>query len=151
MIRVNENLTGQSSLVLSGKDLANRFGAVYLNDLGLIDGKTYTISANLSLSEGEEATIIVFNSDYTVNHKSTRLSTKKRSSLTFVYSNESTSKIACYAGISGRTNGISAEYTNIKLEKGEQMTPYLPHKSKVKADNQPLLPPEGNYKEIQAL
>lgn len=140
---VNENLSTKDKIILTAKDISARFESVIIDNLGLVDGETYTFSADLSLSEGEEATIIIFNSDYTINHRSTKLSTKKRSSLTFVYNNESTSRIACYAGIHGSTNGISAEYTKIKIEKGDQMTPYLPHKSNVSAVDQAIFPIGG--------
>lgn len=148
---INENLSIQDKIILSARDINHRFDSVIIDNLGLVNGETYTFSADVSLSEGEEATIIIFNSDYKVNHKSTRLSTKKRSSLTFVYNNESTGRIACYAGVHGSTNGISAEYTNIKLEKGDQMTPYLPHKSKVKPSKQAVFVAGGVFQEVHPL
>lgn len=135
---VNENLSGQNSIILDSKDSSFRFGAFFLSDLGLVEGETYTFSAELTLSEGEEGTVILFDSDYKVNSKSTRLSTKERTSFTFVYKEGMTNKIACYAGVHGSTSGITARYTHIKLEKGDQMTPYLPHKSNVKVENQAI-------------
>lgn len=44
---------------------------------------------------------------------------------------------------------IVFKFTELKLEKGKEATIYLPHKSNLPQDKQPLLPPEGNYKEIQ--
>lgn len=135
---INENLSTQDKIILSARDVQNRFSSLFIANLGLIDGETYTLSANLKLSEGETASIILFDSDYKIQSGSSTFTTKERNNFTFTYKEGVTNRLICYAGIHGSTNGISAEYTNIKLEKGEQMTPYLPHKSKVKADNQAI-------------
>ena len=145
---VNDNLTKQSSIVLEAQDIAHRYGAVFLDSLNLVEGATYTFSANLDLSEGSEGKVIVFDKTYTVYSKMSMFSTKNRSGLTFVYKGDSTHRIACYAGLTGSTNGISASYTEIKLEPGDQMTPYLPHKSKVKPENQAIFPSGGGYHEV---
>lgn len=138
MIRVNENLSTQDKIILTPKDVDFRFASIFIDNLGLIDGETYTFLANLNLSEGETASIILFDSDYKIQSGTATFTTEERNSFTFTYKEGVTSRLSCYAGIHGSTNGISAEYTNIKLEKGDQMTPYLPHKSKVKAENQAI-------------
>ena len=148
---VNENLTMQDEIILTAQDINARFASVLIDNLGLVDGETYTFSSNLNLSEGETSSVILYDSDYKILSGTSTFTVQKRNDFTFTYKEGVTSRVACYAGVLGSTSGISARYTNIKLEKGEQMTPYLPHKSKVKPDNQVLLPPEGNYKEIQAL
>ena len=147
---INENLTMHDKIILSAKDIAARFEAVFIDNLGLVDGQTYTFSANVNLSEGETSTIRLYDSDYKILSGTSTFTTKERSSFTFTYKEGVTSRVACYAGVTGSTNGISADYTKIKLEKGDQMTPYLPHKTKVKAENQAIFPPEGEYKERQA-
>ena len=146
---VNENLSTKDKIILSAKDIAARFEAVLIDNLGLVDGETYTFSANLNLSEGETASILLFDSDYKVLSGKSTFTAQERNGFTFTYKEGVTSRIACYAGIHGSTNGISAEYTKIKIEKGDQMTPYLPHKSNLPPEKQHLLPPEGDYKEIQ--
>ena len=148
---INQNLTMHDKIILSAKDVAARFEAVFIDNLGLVDGQTYTFSANVNLSEGETASTILFDSDYKIQSGTATFTTKERNSFTFTNKEGVTSRVVCYAGVSGSTNGISAEYTNIKLEKGEQMTPFLPHKDNLPEEKQPFLPPEGNYKEIQAL
>lgn len=140
---INENLSTQDKIILSAKNINFRFDSVYIDNLGLVDGETYTFSANLNLSQGETASIILFDSDYKIQSGTATFTTEKRSDFTFTYKEGVTSELLCYAGIHGSTNGISAEYTNIKLEKGDKMTPYLPHKSKVKPDNQAIFPIGG--------
>lgn len=140
---INENLSTQDKIILSAKDIAFRFKSVFIDNLGLVNGETYTFSANLNLSKGETATIILFDSDYKIQSETSIFTTKERNSFTFTYKEGVTSRITCYAGIHGSTNGISAKHTNIKLEKGNQMTPYLPHKSKVKPENQAVFPIGG--------
>lgn len=140
---INENLSTQDKIILSPKDVSARFNSMFIYNISLVDGETYTFSANLNLSKGETASIILFDSDYKIRSGTSIFTTKERNSFTFTYKEGVTSRIACYAGVHGSTNGISAEYTNIKLEKGDKMTPYLPHKSKVKADNQAIFPIGG--------
>ena len=92
---------------------------------------------------------LLYDSNYKVLSGTSTFTTKERNSFTFTYKEGVTSRIACYAGVHGSTSGISADYTKIKLEKGKEMTPYLPHKSKLESDKQAIFPPEGEYKEIQ--
>lgn len=145
---INENLTTQDKIILDAKDVDFRFSSVFVENVGLVDGVTYTFSANLKLSKGESASIILFDSDYKIQSGTTTFTTEERNSFTFTYKEGVTSRLACYAGIGGSTGGISAEYTNIKLEKGDQMTPYLPHKSKVKSDKQAIFVAGGVFKEV---
>ena len=145
---VNENLSMKDKIILTAKDVDARFYSVLIDNLGLVDGEIYTFSSNLNLSEGETSSVMLWNSDYKIRSGTSTFTTKKRNGFTFTYKEGVTSRVACYAGVTGRTSGISARYTNIKLEKGDQMTPYLPHKSKVESDKQAIFPPEGEYKEI---
>lgn len=135
---INENLSTQDKVILTAKDVDARFASVFIDNLGLVDGETYTFSGNLNLSEGETSSVIIFDSNYKVQSGISTFSTKERSSFSFTYKDGVTSRIACYAGVHGSTSGISAYYTKIKIEKGDQMTPYLPHKSNVKAENQAI-------------
>lgn len=140
---VNENLSTQDKIIISPRDEKFRYQAFYIDNLDLIDGKTYTFSANLNLSEGEIASVILFDSSYEILTKRLKFTTNERNSFAFTYKEGVTSRLALYSGIAESTNGISAEYTNIKLEKGDKMTPYLPHKSKVKPENQAIFPIGG--------
>ena len=48
-------------------------------------------------------------------------------------------------------SGASGYIYGLGIYKDLPSEVYLPNKNSVKPDNQPLLPPEGNYKEIEAL
>ena len=146
---INENLSTKDKIILTAQDINARFEAVFIDNLGLVDGETCTFSSNLNLSEGETSSVILYDSNYKVLSGTSTFTTKERNSFTFTYKEGVTSRIACYAGVHGSTSGISADYTKIKLEKGKEMTPYLPHKSKLESDKQAIFPPEGEYKEIQ--
>ena len=146
---INENLSMQDKIILTAQNINARFDSVNIDILGLVDGETYTFSSNLNLSEGETSSVILYDSNYKVQSGNSTFTTKERNSFTFTYKEGVTSRLACYAGVNGSTSGISAEYTKIKIEKGDQMTPYLPHKDNLPTDKQPLLPPEGDYKEMQ--
>lgn len=146
---VNENLSTKDKIILTAKDVDARFESVLIDNLGLVDGETYTFSSNLNLSEGETSSVMLYDSNYKVLSGKSTFTAQERNDFTFTYKEGVTSRIACYAGVHGSTSGISADYTKIKIEKGDQMTPYLPHKDNLPTDKQPLLPPEGDYKEIQ--
>lgn len=148
---INENLSMQDKIILTAKEIASRFSSVLIDNLGLVDGEIYTFSSNLNLSEGETSSVILFDSDYKIQSGTSTFTVQKRNSFTFTYKEGVTSRIACYAGVHGSTSGISADYTKIKIEKGDQMTPYLPHKSTVKPDNQAIFPIGGGYHEIYPL
>lgn len=148
---INENLSTQDKVILTAKDVDARFASVFIDNLGLVDGETYTFSGNLNLSEGETSSVIIFDSNYKVQSGISTFSTKERSSFSFTYKDGVTSRIACYAGVHGSTSGISAYYTKIKIEKGDQMTPYLPHKSNVKAENQAIFLAGGVFQEVYPL
>ena len=68
---------------------------------------------------------------------------------TFKLNSENT-HIYLYLGSGGTTYGSYKIY-NIKLEEGTEATTYVPYKDNLPEDKQPLLPPEGNYKEITPL
>lgn len=133
---INENLSTQDKIILSAKEIASRFSSAFIDNLGLVDGENYTFSANLNLSDGVIASVIIFDSDYKIQSGTSTFTAQERNGFTFTYKEGVTSRLACYAGVAGSTNGISASYTEIKLEPGDQMTPYLPHKTNVKDENQ---------------
>ena len=134
---INENLSTQDKIILTAKDVDARFASVFIDNLGLVDGETYTFSGNLNLSEGETSSVILFDSNYKVQSGISTFSTKERSSFSFTYRDGVTSRIACYAGVHGSTSGISARYTNIKLEKGEEKTLYIPNKNTLETAKRP--------------
>ena len=70
-----------------------------------------------------------------------------RQAYTFKLNSENT-HIYLYLGKKEKTNGSYKIY-NIKLEEGTEATTYVPYKDNLPEDKQPLLPPEGDYKEIQ--
>lgn len=151
MIRVNENLSTQNKIILTAKEIDSSFASAFIDDLGLVDGETYTFSSNLNLSEGETSSVILFDSEYKIQSGTSTFTAQERNDFTFTYKEGVTSRLACYAGVHGRTSGISARYTNIKLEKGKEMTPYVPHKSKLESDKQAIFPPKGEYTEISPI
>ena len=50
---------------------------------------------------------------------------------TFVYDKEKQDEILIYPDIQGQTNGVGAKFYDIKLEKGDKMTPYIPNENAI--------------------
>lgn len=149
---INENLSPINELNVEARNSRYNNRLISFDKLTVEEGKKYTLSFygkqndkgsgrySLGFFRERQGNSIFIN-NYACN---------QRNSLTFVYSSEM-NRIVFYSDIPDDTMGVSADFTMIKLEKGDQMTPYLPHKSKVKADNQAIFPIGGGYHEVYPL
>ena len=115
----------------------------------LVVGQEYTFSCEIdNIDGGKELDVLAFpDSGAPIRRK--LKADNGRQAYTFKLISENT-HIYLYLGIKEKTNGSYKIY-NIKLEEGTEDTTYVPYKDNLPEDKQPLLPPEGNYKEIQAL
>ena len=113
----------------------------------LVVGQEYTFSCEIDNIDGDKEL------DVSAYPGLVRLGNFKadngRQACTFKLNSEYT-HIYLYLGKIEKTNGSYKIY-NIKLEEGTEDTTYVPYKDNLPEDKQPLLPPEGNYKEILAL
>ena len=114
----------------------------------LVVGQEYTFSCEIDNIDGnKELDVLAY--PYTVPIVETFLADNGRQSHTFKLNSENT-HIYLYLGPREKTKGSYKIY-NIKLEEGTEATTYVPYKDNLPEDKQSLLPPEGHYKEIQAL
>ena len=117
---------------------------------GLVDGEVYTFSAYVKDVTGGSPILSLWHSDIQENVPLSMEYAKK--SFTFKYdSTANVNYIAVFIGESGKTGGKKIKVKFPKVALGDVDDVYLPHKDNLPEDKQPLLPPEGNYKEIQAL
>lgn len=101
----------------------------------LIVGETYTFSAEVEVSDNiESCTVYNYNVNPTTSGPITYNfpADGKRHSWTFT---ATATGLIAYAGSAGKTIGHSAVYKNIKLEKGDKATPYVPRKSESSYSN----------------
>ena len=110
----------------------------------LEDGKAYVVSADFEWVGGEKpdgVSLLMYKRDN--NHLYSHLSldgrTKARVSIYIPAGVHNTGGIAGYAGRAGKTRGVAAKYSNIKLEEvqeGEtqESTTYLPHTDDLKGE-----------------
>ena len=110
----------------------------------LKDGVAYVVSADFEWTDGEKpdgASLLMYKRDN--NHLYSHLSldgrTKARVSIYIPAGVHNTVGIAGYAGRAGKTRGVAAKYSNIKLEEvqeGEtqESTTYLPHTDDLKGE-----------------
>ena len=113
----------------------------------LVVGQEYTFSCEIDNIDGDkELNVWVYPGPEILG----RLKADNgRQAYTFKLDSKNT-HIYLYLGIIGKTNGSYKIY-NIKLEEGTEDTTYVPYKDNLPKDKQALLPPQGHYKEIQAL
>ena len=154
---INENLLNGKRVHLNMTNWENYgWKAVrYKLPDNLIDGETYTASCTIKQGEngsgyssivisGSKAGVAIPLPDEYLNMPVSNLQT------TFTYTKNMMYIDFCI-DVFGKTSDKTGTVITVKIENGDQMTPYLPYKSNVKAENQAIFPPEGNYKEIQAL
>ena len=110
----------------------------------LEDGKAYVVSADFEWVSGEKpdgVSLIMYKRDnnHLYSHLSLDGKTKARVSIYIPAGVHNTVGIAGYAGRAGKTRGVAARYSNIKLEEvqeGEtrESTTYLPHTDDLKGE-----------------
>ena len=113
----------------------------------LVVGQEYTFSCEIDNIDGDkELNVWVYPGPEILG----RLKADNgRQAYTFKLSSENT-HIYLYLGIKNKTYGSYKIY-NIKLEEGAEDTTFVPYKDNLPKDKQAIHPPEGNYKEMQAL
>ena len=110
----------------------------------LEDGKAYVVSADFEWVSGEKpngVSLLMYKRDNNHLYSHTELNgrTKARVSIYIAAGVHNTVGIAGYAGRAGKTRGVAARYSNIKLEEvqeGEtkESTTYLPHLNDLKGE-----------------
>ena len=138
------------------KDIESGYQSFYiatLSDLNLEDGKTYTVSFVMNQSKKGCGK---FNAG-PVSHPPSALmdyteyEIKNRSSFKFTYDKSKQASIVVYTDLVERKAGVGATLKYVKIEEEGGDLVYTPSINTLPEDKQPLLPPEGNYKEIQAI
>lgn len=130
---LNRNGWGQDNLATCVTPVYNiaastssNYNYIWINNNTLEPNTTYTFSAEVTVSDLDKCTVY----NYTASGKSGSINHNfpadgKRHSWTFTTTSDAIGFIA-YAGNSGATSGHSAVYKNIKIEKGDKATPYIP-------------------------
>ena len=122
-----------------------------LSDLNLVDGKTYTVSFVMEQSEKgcgkfnagpltPPPTKLLDRTTYEI---------KDRSSFKFTCDKSTQWGIVVYTDLIERKAGVGATLKHVKIEEEGGDLVYTPSINTLPEDKQPLLPPEGEYKEIQ--
>ena len=113
----------------------------------LVVGQEYTFSCEIDNIDGDkELEVLAYPGTVIPGNLK---ADNGRQAHTFKLDSENT-HIYLYLGTRAKTNGSYKIY-NIKLEEGTEATTYVPYKDNLPEDKQPLLPPEGHYKEITPL
>ena len=148
---INENLAYIENFELTAMNDKNRYQSIEL-PIYLVAGRKYTISARVKQDPNGSGVITLRTYDEAVTNikdeKYCKIDDDGRIFLTFIYDEVSTFYVLFYTDRAKKTAGIGASFDYVKLEKGDQMTPYLPHKSNVKAENQAIFPIGGGYHEV---
>ncbi len=144
MIQINKNLLPINELHIEAQNSMYVNKRINFSDLNLEEGEEYTLSLYVKQNEkgSGKYSLGFFREAAGDSILIKKFVCNQRNSVTFVYTLEM-NRISLYPNIIDNTMGVSADFTILKLEKGDQMTPYLPHKSKVKAENQAIFPIGG--------
>ena len=156
MIKVNENLLLAES-EWSENNNNNGFNHIkFTIDQGdLISGKNYIVkgiikqtgpsSGKFSIGIGDEKDIGWYIEPNDILNAGSF-------SFKFTYLPNRMKYIYFYTDVWKKTNGIGAVFSNLSLyEENRVSDVFLPNVNKLSTSNKPLLPPEGNYKEIQPM
>lgn len=124
----------------------------------LKENQTYTLCFKLKQLNGSGEFSIMLYDEGKINYDANVILQldDERMYFNFVYRAGITEEILIYCDIAGQTRGVGLELKDIILveghfERGGNEIVYLPHKDDLPEDKQPLLPPEGNYKEIKSI
>ncbi|MBS5989616.1 hypothetical protein [Anaerococcus hydrogenalis] len=155
---INPNLyTGKSKVIYDGYGNAYNNGVFVLTGK-LEEGKTYTLSCDI-----ERTTIGNTPIDMSVNIGPCRSDHSTIKDIGYTYTDISNGKAVYTFTYRNDINSIwifsnqgdrprvKAIYTKIKIEEGKEPTLYVPNKNSLDPSKQPLLPPEGEYKEIKPM
>ena len=130
---VNENLATCNTIQYNVAASTGNWNYFWItSSTALEPNTTYTFSAEVEVSDNYERCTVY---NYTASGKSGEINyyfpaDGKRHSWTFTTTSNALGVIA-YAGTAGSTANYSAVYKNIKLEKGDKATPWIPNKNDV--------------------
>ena len=132
-MRINPNLISEKDLrndFTNAEDRSWKLWRYYLPK-GLIEGETYTISCKLKQGKNGSgfATIKSENMKATQNKDPfyERKVPVDNFQGSFTYDSSKMDCVEIYVDISGQTAFKTAERSEVKLEKGEEKTPYIPN------------------------
>lgn len=117
----------------------------------LEEGQTYTVSADVEQTAGGSGiiTIRTYDSSFEVMNSAKQCEiVGGKVYASFVYGKIKSAKLLLYTDQAGQTVGIGATFKNIKLEKGDTMTTYLPNENSLSADKQAILTKGGVFTEV---
>jgi len=131
---INENLTHIPPFKLTPIHDDNRYQAIEL-PTNLVEADTYTVSAEVEqTSNGTgSVTLRTYDGDIKTIHDSKicDIGEDGRVHLSFEYHSNKTVNFLFYTDVAKMTDYIGADYFNIKLEKGDKATPYIPHENSI--------------------
>lgn len=145
---INENLlSGYSNpSIIEANDNPYHYIEYQIPD-NLEENQVYTISLEGSQTNGSgKFSVIIF--DKETRNKSNVLIAQNgaREHLTFKYVSELTDIVLVYSDIDGQCNGVGLTVRNVKIEKGNKATPYIPNKNSVDPSKQAIFKAGGYSK-----
>lgn len=142
MIQVKENLCEVNNLTIKPENKSYNWKKIKTPN-SLVDGEIYTFYAKVNQSDnGSGRCGFVIRKQGYANSAWTTLPVENFV-YKFKYNKERQAEILIYSDVQEKTHNIGAEFYNISIVKGDGMDIYLPHKSKVKPDNQAIFPIGG--------
>lgn len=147
---VNENLYDGKNIIIKPQNKTHNFWRITIpNDL--IDGEVYVFHAKVKQTDnGSGKCGFSIRKEGYPNTAWTSLPIDNFI-YKFKYNSITQNSILVYSDIQERTNNVGAEFAMIKLEKGDQATPYIPSKNSLDPSKQAIFKAGGVFQEVYPL
>lgn len=146
---INENLYEGNQKLSFSREKGNYNYITILSNSDvdkLEENKKYTISCDVNQTENGSGYVNFGRVKGGALQDWAEKSVKDRLELTF--NKMENMRIVCYTDLAGKTEDVGLKAFNVKLDPGDTATQYIPHKSKVKPENQAIFPIGGGYHEV---
>lgn len=130
---INENLLIENNFSIKSNNGKFNNRSIKFNVLNLLEGKVYTLTCLCKQTSNGSGnySIAIFRETVSDLNIAKTFQCGKLSEFTFKYDSKNMDRLNFYPDVNGRTSGVGAEFSYVKLEPGDTATPYIPHENTI--------------------